>query len=140
MARKRLQACVEGISSLFNGVFCHKFSIQVCVQRNPTKVCYNNKNVINIFTRCIWILFYVNTVLIYSNFITFFKTGVWIILIRIIYYSNLNDENSYIFSACLWFINIRYFLLLLDAKGNKLKKCEIQNKRFIFYKLTILDF
>lgn len=32
------------------------------------------------------------------------------------------------------------FLLLLDAKGNKLKKCEIQNKRFIFYKLTILDF
>jgi len=43
MARKRLQACMEGISSLFSGLFCHKFSIQVCIHRSPAKVCYNIK-------------------------------------------------------------------------------------------------
>lgn len=65
MERKCLQACMEGISSVFSGLFCHKFSIQVCIHRITAKVCYNIKNniKINISTHtkrslkaCIWII------------------------------------------------------------------------------------
>lgn len=47
MARKRLQACMERISSISNGVFRIEFGIQVCIHGSPTKVRFKIK--INIF-------------------------------------------------------------------------------------------